>query len=318
MERLETFEKIGSKGATKIRESCVAIVGVGAIGSVSLELLARAGAGKILIIDRDIIERENIGSQNFYTGEDMGKLKAVQAASYVKKINPEVDIISYPDDLNSENIYKILKNKNLKIDLILDCTDNFETRFLMNDFCVKEKIPWIYSSCVRDEGYVMNIIPGEACFNCVFKGRISNETCDTSGVILTIANLIGSLQVTEALKMLIGEKVENDLIHFNIWDKEIRKIKISKNKNCDACNSRFKYLEKEREEIVKFCGSGNYQIKGKHDLVSLKKKLSRISKVQDLGVCLNFGEVFIFKDRVMVKAKGEKEARAIYSRFIGN
>jgi len=175
--RQEIFREIGKKGQSKLRKSTVAIVGLGALGSVSAELLARAGIGKLIVIDRDIVELSNLQRQSLYDESDIGKPKAIAAKEKLSKINSEIKIDIFIDDLNRENIDKILslrgkyidekfnkivennkKNKN-NIDLILDCTDNLETRFLVNDFSIKNKIPFIYSSAVGSKGYVFNVMP---------------------------------------------------------------------------------------------------------------------------------------------------------------
>src|SRR3989344_2567536 len=208
--RQEIFSEIGKDGQNKLGKSSVVIVGLGALGSVSAELLARAGIGKLILIDRDIVELSNLQRQSLYDEGDIGKPKALAAKEKLNKINSEVEIDFYVEDLNSGNINEIISingnynnvknNKkyiknNKNTDLILDCTDNLETRFLINDFSVKNRISFIYSSAVGSKGYVFNVIQKKtACLKCFLKEAAQLGTCETVGVLNTITNLISSIQ----------------------------------------------------------------------------------------------------------------------------
>src|SRR3989344_2817250 len=173
--RQEIFKEIGKIGQQKIGKSAIAIVGLGALGSVSAELLARAGISRLILIDRDVVELSNLQRQSLFDESDIGKPKALAAKEHLNKINSDVEIDFFIDDLNYNNINKIIpiknpnnekNNKQVKnqISLILDCTDNLESRFLINDFSTKNKIPFIYSSAVESKGYVFDIIPNKtAC-----------------------------------------------------------------------------------------------------------------------------------------------------------
>src|SRR3989344_9585267 len=191
--RQEIFSEIGKEGQKRLRKSSVAIVGLGALGSVSAELLARAGIGKLILIDRDVVELSNLQRQALYDESDIGKPKALAAKEKLRKINSEIEIEFYIDDLNFENIGKIINVKSA--DLILDCTDNLETRFLINDFSIKNKITFIYSSAVGSKGYIFNVIQKKtACLKCFLKEAAQLGTCETVGVLNTITNLISSIQ----------------------------------------------------------------------------------------------------------------------------
>lgn len=322
--RQEIFSEIGKKGQEKIRKSAVAVIGLGALGSNSAELLARAGIGKLILIDRDIVELSNLQRQSLFDESDVGKPKASQSKEKLKKINNEVGFNVFIEDLNFENIGKIL-NANNKIDLILDCTDNLETRFLINDFCIKSKIPFVYSSAVGSKGYVFNVIPGKtACLRCFLKEAKNLDTCETAGVLNTITNLISSIQANEAIKILLNKDYEKNLLFFDIWKNELLKINVNKNCICCAKNN-FEYLSgKKSSRIVKLCGDNVYQIKtksiDKKQFTNLKNKLKKIGKLVDFGYCVSFdNKITIFADgRALVKAKGEKEAKSVYSRFVGN
>lgn len=325
--RQEIFKEIGKKGQQQLRKSTVAIVGLGALGSNSAELLARAGIGKLLLIDRDIVELSNLQRQSLFEENDIGKPKASQSKEYLKKINSDIKIEFFVDDLNFENIGTILNEKN-KIDLILDCTDNLETRFLINDFCVKNKISFIYSSAVGSKGYIFNVIQKKtACLKCFLKEAAQLDTCETAGVLNTITNLISSIQANEAIKIILGKNFEKKLLFFDVWINELLKIKVNKNKGCVCCvKNNFEYLSgKKSSKMIKLCGDGIYQIKAKKTIDkkqfnNLKNNLKKIGKVIDFGYCINFNnKITIFNDgRALIKAKDEKEAKSLYSKFVGN
>ena len=321
--RQEIFSEIRKDGQLKLGKSSVAIVGLGALGSVSSELLARAGIGHLILIDRDVVELSNLQRQSLYNESDVGKPKAVAAKEHLIKINSEIKINSIIDDLNHENIGKILKNPAL----ILDCTDNLETRFLINDFSIKNKTPFIYSSAIGSKGYVFNIIPNKtACLKCFLKDANALDTCETAGVLNSITHLISSIQSNEAIKILLKKDYENNLLFFNVWKNELTKIKINKLKNCECCaKNNFEYLSgKKKSSLIKMCGSNIFQIKNKtmnkKQFREIKSKLKNIGKIIDFGNCINFqNRITLFDDgRALIKAKDEKEAKSLYSKFIGN
>ena len=345
--RQEIFSEIGKEGQEKIRKSSVAIVGLGALGSVSAELLARTGIGKLILIDRDIVELSNLQRQSLYDEEDIGKPKAMAAKEKLKKINSDVGINFFIDDLNYKNIYDVIPinddgndgksnngknikktNKNKKIDLILDCTDNLETRFLINDFSVKNKISFIYSSAVGSKGYVFNAVPGKnnPCLRCFLKEAAQLDTCETAGVLNAITHLVPSIQVNEAIKILTKKSnFEKKLLFFDLWKNELMKIKINKNKKCECCaKNNFEYLNgKKFSSLTKMCGNKLYQIRkniSEENFLLIKNKLKKIGKVIDFEYCINFkNKITLFQDgRALIKAKDEKEAKSVYSKFVGN
>ena len=330
--RQEIFREIGKDGQKKIRNSSVAIVGLGALGSVSAQLLARAGIGKLILIDRDIVELSNLQRQSLFDESDIGKPKALAAKEKLSKINSDIKIDFFIDDLNYKNINELISitNKKIKnkknVDLILDCTDNLETRFLINDFCVKNKIPFIYSSAVGSKGYVFNVIPNETpCLRCFLKESAALDTCENVGVLNTITSIISSIQVNEAIKILLNKPYEENLILFDVWRNDLSKIKVNKDKKCVCCvKNNFEYFNgKKSSRIVKLCGDNIYQIKtktiNKAQFNNLKNKLKKIGKVIDFGYCIKFDKLTILNDgRALIKAKDEKEAKSLYSKFVGN
>ena len=353
--RQEIFKEVGKKGQEKLRNSTIVIVGLGALGSVSAELLARAGIGKLVLIDRDIVELSNLQRQSLFDENDIGKPKALAAKEKLIKINSEIKIDFYIDDLNFENIGKIINAKNA--DLILDCTDNLETRFLINDFCIKNKMSFIHSSAVGSKGYLFNILPekNSPCLRCFLKEATQLETCETFGVLNSITHTISSIQANEAIKILVDKESnasehrsvtwraslvsrasqitrtrsqlpEKNLLFFDVWKNELLKIKVNKNSKCICCTRNdFEYLSgKKSSRIIKMCGNDVYQIKNepmnKIQFNDLKNKLKKIGKVIDFKYCINFyNKMTIFENgRALIKAKSEKEAKSLYSRFVGN
>src|SRR3989338_486747 len=304
---------LGKEKQDKIIRAKVAIIGVGALGTVAVELSARAGVGELILIDRDVIEESNLQRQLLFTEKDVGKIKAKVAEKKLNAINSSVKIKSYALHLNPENI-SVLK----EVDLILDCTDNLKTRFLVNDFCKKEKIPWIYASAIREEGYVMPIFSDGPCLRC-FLREANLETCDTVGVLNTTTTAIGALQVNLALKILIREKVDSCLYHLNLRKMEFKKIKVKKDKKCPACRGIYEFLNQKEKPLMKFCSAGKYQILGKKvKLKEIKKRWNKLGKVVDDGIALRFGKIILFADgRALIEAKTEEEAKSLYDKSVG-
>ncbi len=315
--RQEVYDFIGKKGQKKLLSSKVTIIGLGAIGSQVSSLLARAGIGHLILIDRDTIELSNLQRQALFNESDVGKPKAVQAKINLQKINSTIRIDSFDTDVNNDNIATLLA----KADVILDCTDNMETRFLINDFALKNKIPWIYAGAIQSTAFIMNIIPGKTpCYSCVFSKPASLATCETSGVLGTSTSLVASLQVSEAIKILLEKNYAKELIHINLETNAFDKFKIKKRKDCPACEGHYLFLNALNPEgILKFCSSGNYQIPLKNvNLRQLKASLAKIDAVQDLETCLHFKNMLIFPHRCLIKAKSEAEAKSLVSKYIGN
>jgi molybdopterin-synthase adenylyltransferase len=219
------MKEIGVEGQKKLKRSTVAIVGVGALGTNSAELLARAGVGKIILIDEDIIEQSNLQRQTLFDEEDVGKSKVEVARTKLEKINSLVDIEIYKKTINKNNI-DLLK----KSDLVLDCTDNLETRFLINKFCQQKK-PWIYAACVKTEGYVMPILPNQPCLGC-FLNKVNLDSSCTIGILNSVPSSIAALQTTIAIKLLLNQEVKPILFYYNLWNQEFRKLNVKKNPLC--------------------------------------------------------------------------------------
>lgn len=227
--RQTILKEIGFEGQEKLEKSKVVIIGIGALGTAASELLVRAGIGSLKLIDNDQIEKSNLQRQTLFNEKDLGKNKAETAAKKLREINFLVKIGSKKIFLDKNNLHE-LKNA----DLILDCTDNLETRFLINIFCRKEKISWIYASCVKTSGYVMPILPKGPCLECFLKLANLDSAC-TLGILNTVPASIAAIQATLAIKILVGEKVEPELYYLNLWKMELKKLKVKKNSKCKVC-----------------------------------------------------------------------------------
>ncbi|HLD15907.1 MAG TPA: HesA/MoeB/ThiF family protein [Candidatus Nanoarchaeia archaeon] len=295
---------LGKKDSEKLRKKVAVIVGIGALGSVAANLLARAGVN-LWLIDRDLVEESNLQRQTLFDLADVGKLKAQVAKEKLEKVNKDIIIEAYAVDLDKDNVNL------LNSDLVLDCTDNFETRFLINDYCKKNRINWIYSAAIENKGYLMNITEKTACFNCIFNNLKGYGTCDTVGVLNSATSMIASLQVSEAIKLLLGKNYEKNLLYINLDSNELKKIKANKSKNCRTCKGTYENLSK-KTKVIKFCGSGIYQFKIKHDFNEIKTRLNGKSEP------FFYKNLIIFNDRVLVKASSEDKAKADYSKYIGN
>lgn len=317
--RQEIYPFIGKHGQKKLLKSTVAIVGLGAIGSQASLLLARAGIGNLILIDRDSVELSNLQRQGLFGESDVGSPKAIASKKHLEKINSKINITACSSDLNNESISRLIHNK--KTNLILDCTDNVETRFLINDYALQNNIPWIHAGAIKSTAFLMNIIPKKTpCYSCIFNNSASFETCETSGVLGTVTSLIASLQVSEAFKILLDKNPSRELLHINLENNSFDKFKIKKRTGCQVCEGHYLFLESSNPSgILKFCSSGNYQVPVKiASLIDLKQSLSRSGNVEDLGSCLKFKSMLIFKERCLVKAKSESEAKSMVSRYIGN
>ncbi len=308
---------LGKISQKRLEKANVAVIGIGAIGTQTVNLLARAGINLILI-DRDTIELNNLQRQTIFNEQDINKPKAEQASLHLSKINSKIKITAHNKDLNNENISKLIPKTT---DLILDCTDNLETRFLINDYSLKNNIPWIYAAGIKEKASLMNVIPKKTpCFQCIFKQPAQLETCQTAGVLNSTTSLIASLQVSEAIKILTNQNYSKELININLKTNSFDKFKINKKKDCQACNKHYLFLNALNPQgILKFCSTGNYQVLVKNiSLSKLKKDLEKIGTIEDFKECIKFKNMLIFKDRCLVKAKSEAEAKSLISKYIGN
>lgn len=331
------FAPIGVKGQEQLGQKKVAIVGMGALGTVLANHMVRAGVGHVRLIDRDFVEASNLQRQMLYDEQDAAQHlpKAVAAAAKLRAINSGVRVEAFVADLHANNAESLLADA----DLLLDGTDNFQVRYLLNDVAVKHQIPWIYGGAVRARGMCAVIRPGiTPCFRCLFPhspaGR--TETCDTVGVIGPIIHVIASYQAAEALKLLVGatESLNPNLEQIDLWDNDSLSIPIAEGRNpaCPACvMGQFEYLEMrsaETEEFATLCGRDTVQISpGKPqsvDLPRLAQELKKLGDVEQNRFLLRFhtGEhtlVFFQDGRVLVQGTPDiATARTLYARYVGH
>lgn len=329
------FRQIGAAGQTKILESKVLLVGCGALGASHAEMLARAGVGKMRVVDRDFVEFTNLQRQTLFSEQDAKERlpKAIAAKKRIAEINSEIQIEAVVADVNRSNIEDFIKDCHL----ILDGTDNFQTRYLINDACVKHEKTWIYGAAVSGYGATMTIIPHTTpCLRCIFEeipGAASAPTCDTAGVIMPIISTVSAVQVAEALKILTGnfEKLHRSLMQIDVWENDWRKIKlVEPNPDCEACGKRnFTFLEGEAGELfTTLCGRDAVQIlpltPTQIDLPKLAKNLTKIADVKQNEYLIRLHvegfELTIFRDaRAIIHGTDDvSRARSIYAKYVGS
>jgi len=326
------MERIGQSGQEKLLRSRALVVGCGALGTVIANNLVRAGIGYMRIVDRDYVELDNLQRQMLFDEDDVekGMPKAFAAVDKLHRINSSVEIEAEVKDVNRKNIEELIED----VDIVLDATDNFETRLLINDACFKHNIPWIYGAAISSYGMTMNIIPKvTACFRCMVSSMPapgSLDTCDTVGVLNATTSIIASLQSNEAIKVLIGDKDSNrELLAIDLMNNSFDKIAVKKREDCPLCRDGvFEYLDKEGPiESVKLCGRDMIQITPQREmeisLEELKEKLDRVGDASYLGFLLKFRvdkyELVIYPDgRAFVKGVSDTEtARSLYAKYIG-
>src|SRR5437870_9504385 len=285
------FEEIGPEGQARLMAAKVALVGCGALGTVQASLLARAGVGRLRIIDRDFVEESNLQRQILFDEEDARAVlpKAVAAVNKLRAANSLVQVEGIVEDLNASTIDRLLGG----FDLLLDATDNFDARFLLNDFAVKTGTPWIYGACVGSYGLTFPILPGEtACLRCVFESAPPpglSPTCDTAGVLGPIVGLVASLQAAEALKILSGrrERVSRRISVVDVWEGRQSQIDLpAREPACPCCGKReFPYLEGALgSDTATLCGRNAVQIRRRDgvrlDLDEVARRLGPIGTVE--------------------------------------
>jgi adenylyltransferase/sulfurtransferase len=329
------FSEIGEAGQRQLGRSRALIIGCGALGSAHAESLARAGVGKLRIVDRDFVETSNLQRQTMFTeGDALERLpKAVAAAAHIGEINAEIEVEPEIVDVNYSNIERLI----MDCDVVLDGTDNFGTRYLINDACVKHEVNWIYGAAVGSYGVTMTIRPHlTPCLRCLFEAvppAASSPTCDTAGVIMPIISIVASVQVTEALKLLTrrNEDLHGSLMQFDVWRNEWRKINPGPpSPNCTTCAlGRFETLEPASADLAAvLCGRNAVQISPAQatqlNFEELAKRLRITGDVKFNDYLLRFRtgefELTVFQDaRSIIRGTDEiKTARSLYAKYIGN
>lgn len=329
------FPPIGDNGQEKLRNKHVLIIGAGALGSGNAEIITRAGIGKLTIVDRDYVEASNLQRQQLYTEEDVAEKlpKAAAAEKRLKAINSDVEIRSLIADATPELLAELVDG----VDLILDATDNFETRMAINDTAQKFNIPWIYGACVGSYGMSFTIIPGKSpCLNCLLKAiPIQGMTCDTGGIIAPAVQMVIAHQAAEALKILVEDwdAVRTTLLSFDLWRNQFTSMKMTKAKDegCLSCGAEPTYPYLDHENMTKtsvLCGRDTVQIRPPKqesiNLGSLSEQLVRLGyqvKANPYLLAVEFDgtRMVIFGDgRALIHGtKDLNQAKSYYQRLLG-
>jgi adenylyltransferase/sulfurtransferase len=330
------FAPLSAEGQEQLAASTTVIVGCGALGSVQASLLARAGVGTIRLIDRDYVEESNLQRQILYTEQDAreGLPKAEAARRHLHQANSTIRIEACVTDLHAGNADELLSGAQV----ILDATDNFETRFLINDYSVREGIAWIYGAAVGSYGIAMPVIPmpvpgdATACFRCIYPEapRGVQPTCETAGILGPVTSLIGSIQAMEAIKLLSGRaaSVRRRIFTADLWNGPVRETAMpARDPDCPACGRReFAYLAGRRAP-VSLCGRNAVQIHERMrplNLADLARQLEGLGEIRSNEFALRFSngghEITVFPDgRAIIKGTNDIGlARSLYSKYIGN
>ncbi|HKP10674.1 MAG TPA: ThiF family adenylyltransferase, partial [Blastocatellia bacterium] len=327
---------IGEDGQARLNDARVVIVGCGALGAMQAETLARAGVGRLTLVDRDFVEESNLQRQIMFEEADARERlpKAVAAARRIRRVNSDVDAEPLVADVNFENVEEIIAGA----DLVMDGTDNFETRYLINDACVRAGMPWIYGAAVGAYGLTMTVIPGETpCLRCVLEMMPepgAGPTCDTAGVILPIIAVIASIQSAEAMKLLTGrrDQLHGSLIRVDVWDFAVNRLSLSsydERGDCPACGKReFEFLKGAgRQVTTTLCGRNAVQIgrsgASRLDFAQLADRLKGAGEVAYNDFLLRFRvdgyDITVFRDaRSIIRGTQDPAiARGLYARYIG-
>jgi len=323
--------RLGEEGQNALLGARAAIVGLGALGSFQAAALARAGVGHVVLIDRDYVELVNLQRQWLYEEADAQEAlpKAIAAARRLAAINSEVSLTVHVADLTADNIHTLLEGA----ELILDGTDNFETRYLINDYAVRQGLPWIYGAALGTYGLSMPVLPGRtACLKCLYPTPPpgAQPTCETEGILNAVTSAVASLQVAVALKILAGQAdaLEPRITTLDLWTGEIRQIaQPGPQPGCPACGQRrFEHLEGAGRAPITLCGRNAVQIherSGPVDLAELGRRLAPLGEVRANEFALRFWtppyEIVVFPDgRAIIQGATDAGlARSLYARYVG-
>ena len=334
--RQTLFGPIGKEGQERLHASRVTIVGCGALGTVLANNLCRAGIGHLVIADRDYIEVNNLQRQILFDEDDIARRlpKAIAAAEKLRRINSDTVVEPLVEDINADGIESLVQDT----DLVLDATDNFETRYLLNDVCVKYARPWIYSGVIASYGVTMNIVPGDTpCLRCVFPEMPlpgTTPTCDTAGVLNGIVGAISGVASTEALKILLkSEKMSRAMLWMDVWENTCERIELPRQPDCLTCGQHsYEFLDAlSGTSSTNLCGRNAVQVRNGRNrgggivlnLPELAERLRAVGEVSYNDFLLRFNvdtyELTVFPDaRAIIKGTDDEQvARSVYARYIG-
>ncbi len=332
--RQTIFAPFGVQGQERLLSARVVIVGCGANGSMMASTLARAGVGTLIITDRDFVELKNLQRQILFDEDDVAKgmPKAIAAAEKLRRANSSIKIEGIVADVNAENIEALIDGATL----VMDGTDNFETRFIINDACVKHSIPWVYAGAVASYGMTMTIIPREtACLRCIFQKEPAPgtlPTCDTAGIIPPIVNVMASIASAEAIKFLAGTGARNPgLINVDLWENSYDVLAIQRRDDCPTCGqNQYEFLEGQRGGTMtaSLCGRNAVQVNpGRGHTLKLDELAERLRGVGQVTVneylvraTIDNFEITIFPDaRAIIKGTDDATvARSVYAKYVGS
>ena len=329
------FDGIGEEGQRRLLKSRAVIIGCGALGTAHAESLARAGVGRLLVVDRDFVEASNLQRQTMFTeGDARQRLpKSIACRNHLAQINSDIEVEAEVADVNNSNVERLISG----CDVVLDGTDNFATRYLINDACVRHELSWIYGAAVGSYGVTMTVRPHVTpCLRCVFEEAppaASAPTCDTAGVVMPIIAVVAAVQVSEALKLLTGrtEKLHRSLMRFDVWENEWRRIRLdaAPHADCPTCGlGRYETLEAGAGEVaISLCGRDAVQVRpaaaAEVNLPALAERLRAAGEVQLNPYLLRLRagdyELTVFKDaRAIIRGTDDvPTARSLYARYVG-
>ncbi|MCI4371852.1 MAG: ThiF family adenylyltransferase, partial [Thermoplasmata archaeon] len=305
------------------------VVGLGALGSVSADLLARGGVGHLRLVDRDVVESVNLQRQTLYSEEDVDRPKADAAADRLRRVNSTIEIEPMPKDVHAATVEGVLAGA----DIVLDGTDNFETRFLLNEAVIDRHIPFVYGGAIATYGMVFSVrVPDTACFRCFNPNAPapgSIPTCETAGIFNAVSAEVGAIQAGEALRLLLGTPPSGDLLVIDGWKPDIDRIRIARRSDCPACvRGDREYLGAKRPQVLaSLCGGDTISLdpvhRGTIDMAGLASRLERLGIARRTGGVLvadiEGHRLTVFPDgRALIRGvKDETQARAVYAKYVG-
>lgn len=333
--RQRILPQVGDAGQERLAKAKVVLIGCGALGTVLAEAMARAGVGELVLADRDLVELTNLQRQTLYTEADAAEArpKAIAAAERLGAVNSQIKIEPRPIDVDSGNVEKLIAGATL----VLDGTDNAATRYLVNDACVKHRIPWIYGAAIATEGRVMPVLPERGpCLRCIFRemppaGEL--DTCDTAGVLGATAGIVANLQSAIAIRLLVSGGAPLQLHAIDSWDGRVQAVDVSQARDpaCPCCGQgEFEFLNRAPADSAALCGQDAVQIRppreAKLDLALLAGKLATAGRVQAMPFMVRLVpnerpalKLTAFADgRLIVQGTRDlAEARSLYARYVG-
>ncbi len=327
--RQTVLPEIGEEGQGRLADARVVIVGLGALGGVTADLLARAGIGRLRLVDRDVVEETNLQRQTLYTEDDIDRTKVEAAASRLRAVNGSIEIEGVAKDVHAASVADVVRGT----DLIVDGTDNLETRHLLNEAALDARVPFVYGGAVGTSGMVFALCPpATACFRCLTPrppapGAL--PTCETAGILNATSAMVGSIQTAEALRLLLGQPPTCELVVVDGWRREIQRIRIAPREECPACaRGQREFLGARRSQVlVSLCGRDTVSLDpvraGPIDLGVLGQRLEKIGSVRTMPTLLvadvEGHRLTVFPDgRALIRGvSSEAAARTAYAKYVG-